>query len=67
MLALGASVPLPDGPLAVASYLLAEGDFLDALRDRVGDRGVVADPIGVHPGVVDLVWARYDEMAPTGR
>jgi sirohydrochlorin ferrochelatase len=63
VLTLGGSTPLPDGPLAIASYLLAEGDFLDALRTRVGARGVVADPIGTHPAVVDLVWARYDEVS----
>ena len=62
VLTLGDSAPLPAGRIAVASYLLAEGDFLDALRRRVGEHGAVARPIGVHPAVVDLVWARYDEV-----
>ncbi len=46
-------------PVAVATYLLAEGGFLDALRSAVGSAGVVADPIGVHSALVTLVWARY--------
>jgi sirohydrochlorin ferrochelatase len=48
------------GSLAIATYLLAEGDFLTALRAAVDGRGVVADPIGVHPALVSLVWSRYD-------
>ncbi|MGH8862349.1 MAG: sirohydrochlorin chelatase [Jatrophihabitantaceae bacterium] len=48
-------------PLAVAVYLLAEGGFLDGLRAAVAGRGVVAEPIGVHPALVSLVWSRYDE------
>jgi sirohydrochlorin ferrochelatase len=52
------------GKLAVATYLLAEGGFLDALRKAVGERGVVADPIGVDPTLVALVWSRYDQAAP---
>ncbi len=49
-----------NGPLAVAVYLLAEGGFLDTLRSSVGEAGVVAAPIGVHPELVSLVWSRYD-------
>ena len=55
----GALAAFPE-PLAIASYLLAEGDFLTALRAAVIGRGVVADPIGVHPALVSLVWSRYD-------
>ncbi len=64
VLELGADVPADVGaPFAVATYLLAEGGFLDDLRARVVGRGVVADPIGVHPALVELVWARYDEVS----
>lgn len=54
-------------PVAVATYLLAEGGFLDVLRDHVGAGGVVADPLGTHPALVELVWSRYDEATcPSG-
>jgi sirohydrochlorin ferrochelatase len=49
------------GPIAVASYLLAEGTFQGALATSIADRGVVAAPIGVHPLLVQLVWDRFDE------
>lgn len=58
---LAAVLDAAPGRLAVATYLLAEGGFLDTLRDRLGSRGVVADPIGVHPALVELIWQRYDE------
>jgi sirohydrochlorin ferrochelatase len=45
-------------PVEVAVYLLAEGGFLDLVR--AAGAAVVAEPIGVHPAIVDLVWARYD-------
>jgi sirohydrochlorin ferrochelatase len=43
--------------VAVASWLLAPGLF----QRRVIDSGaeIVAEPLGVHPGVVDLVLLRY--------
>lgn len=43
--------------VAVASWLLAPGLF----QRRVAESGadVVAEPLGVHPGVVDLVLLRY--------
>ncbi len=64
VLELGTDIPGDvEAPFAVATYLLAEGGFLDDLRARVADRGVVADPIGVHPALVDLVWERYDEVS----
>lgn len=45
--------------VAVAGYLLAPGVF----SVRLGGAGaeVVAEPLGVHPALVDLVLARYDE------
>jgi sirohydrochlorin ferrochelatase len=47
-------------PVQVATYLLAEGQFVTTLRAAAADGGVVAPPIGVHPALVELVWARYD-------
>jgi sirohydrochlorin ferrochelatase len=41
----------------VASYLLARGLFHSRLTDAGSDG--VADPLGVHPSIVDLVVARY--------
>jgi sirohydrochlorin ferrochelatase len=46
-------------PVEIATYLLAEGTFLDDLRAAAVDLGVVAEPIGVHPALVELVLARY--------
>lgn len=45
--------------VAVASWLLAPGLF----QRRVADSGaeVVAEPLGVHPGVVDLVLLRHHQ------
>jgi len=48
-------------PVEIASYLLAEGAFLQDLRGAAVDVGVVAEPIGVHPALVELVLARYEE------
>lgn len=45
--------------VAVASWLLAPGLFQRRLDDAGAD--VVAEPLGVHPGVVDLVLRRYRE------
>jgi sirohydrochlorin ferrochelatase len=58
---LGAVLDAVPGSLDVATYLLAEGGFLDDLRELVGSRGVVADPIGGHPALIELIWQRYDE------
>jgi sirohydrochlorin ferrochelatase len=52
-------------PVRVATYLLAEGQFLTALRAAVAGRGSVAAPIGVHPALVELVWRRYDAARRT--
>jgi sirohydrochlorin ferrochelatase len=65
-------------PVEVGVYLLADGEFLDGLRvAAAGLPVVVAEPIGVHPALVSLVLARYDEAVgrpdpagaapPTGR
>ncbi len=48
-------------PIAAATYLLADGQFVTALRSALGDRGTAGDPIGVHPALVELIWTRYDE------
>jgi sirohydrochlorin ferrochelatase len=54
-------------PTRIATYLLAEGHFLDRLREAASatGAGAVAAPLGVHPAVVDLVWKRYDEVLGT--
>jgi sirohydrochlorin ferrochelatase len=55
-------------PRRVATYLLAEGRFVDALRSSAAGLAGVADPIGVHPALVELVWLRYDEaLCAAGR
>ena len=48
-------------PVRVATYLLAEGQFVTTLCEAVGERGAVAPPLGVHPALVQLVWQRYDD------
>lgn len=45
--------------VAVAGYLLAPGVFSARLVAAGAD--VVAEPLGVHPALVELVLARYDE------
>jgi len=50
-------------PVDVATYLLAEGRFVDRLRQAAAGLARVSEPIGVHPALVDLVLARYDEAA----
>ncbi|PZS25725.1 MAG: hypothetical protein DLM58_21755 [Pseudonocardiales bacterium] len=56
--ALGAVEP----PVEVATYLLTEGKFIDNLRASAQIVGAtVSDPLGVHPALVALVLARYDE------
>jgi sirohydrochlorin ferrochelatase len=50
-------------PVDVATYLLAEGRFVDRLRRAADGLARVAEPIGVHPALVELVLARYDEAA----
>jgi sirohydrochlorin ferrochelatase len=48
------------GPVAVATYLLAEGHFLDRLRAAAAGVATVSEPLGAHPALVSLVLARYD-------
>jgi sirohydrochlorin ferrochelatase len=45
----------------VSPYLLAPGHFHDRCRDAAAD-GLVADVIGSHPAVVDLVVERVEEQ-----
>lgn len=45
----------------VSPYLLAPGHFADRCRAESSAAGVVADVIGAHPAVVDLVVARVGE------
>jgi sirohydrochlorin ferrochelatase len=48
-------------PVAVATYLLAEGDFLDKVRAAANGIAAVAEPIDGHPALVRLVLSRYDD------
>jgi sirohydrochlorin ferrochelatase len=48
-------------PVRVATYLLTEGQFVTNLRAAADGVASVADPLGVHPALVQLVWRRYDE------
>jgi sirohydrochlorin ferrochelatase len=55
------------GRIEVATYLLSEGQFLETLRSAAQERDSaaqgrisIAGPLGVHPSLVSLVWARYD-------
>lgn len=49
------------GRVAVATYLLGEGFFLDTLRTAASAAGVaaVADPLGAHPAIAALIVQRY--------
>jgi sirohydrochlorin ferrochelatase len=55
-----ASLP---GPVEVATYLLAEGQFVTTLERAAVGRATVAAPLGAHPALVELVWRRYDAVA----
>jgi sirohydrochlorin ferrochelatase len=48
-------------PVRVATYLLAEGQFVTSLRSAAEGIATVAEPLGVHAALVQLVWQRYDE------
>jgi sirohydrochlorin ferrochelatase len=48
-------------PRQVATYLLTEGQFVISLRAAADGLAEVAEPLGVHPALVELVWQRYDE------
>jgi sirohydrochlorin ferrochelatase len=58
-----AALAAAPAPVEVATYLLADGQFVDTLRAAAADGpgAIVADPIGVHPALVALVLDRYDE------
>ena len=60
----GALATLP-APVRVATYLLAEGQFVSSLEQAAEELATVAEPIGVHPALVRLVWQRYDDAAAT--
>ena len=62
----GALEQLP-APVRLATYLLTEGQFVTSLRAAAEGIATVAEPLGVHPALVQLVWQRYDEAGkPTG-
>ena len=48
-------------PVEIATYLLAGGEFHEGLRQAAAGIATVAEPIGVHPALVQLVLQRYDE------
>ena len=67
VLALDDSLPatvaeLP-GTVAIASYLLAEGAFHDALLELASPNVLVTDPLGAHPAVAQVILARYDSIS----
>ncbi|HEY3718437.1 MAG TPA: CbiX/SirB N-terminal domain-containing protein [Jatrophihabitantaceae bacterium] len=53
------------GRVAVATYLLSEGYFLDTLRDTAAAAGIatVTEPLGAHAAIAELIVQRYDEAA----
>jgi sirohydrochlorin ferrochelatase len=53
------------GPAQIATYLLAEGQFLQTLRAAADGLARVAAPLGEHQAIVDLVWLRYDQARVT--
>ena len=48
---------------AVSPYLLAEGHFAERCRAEAARAECVADVVGVHPAVVELVAARVIALA----
>ena len=50
--------------LRVATYLLTEGRFVDAVADAAAGFGQISAALGVHPALVSLVWLRYGDAAP---
>jgi sirohydrochlorin ferrochelatase len=51
------------GRVGIATYLLSEGHFFDTLRAAASEAGAVAvaEPLGAHPVIAELILARYDE------
>jgi len=60
----GTLAELP-GRVAVATYLLSEGYFLDTLRAAAAAAGVatVTEPLGAHAAIAELIVHRYDEAS----
>lgn len=56
-----ASMP---GQVAIATYLLNEGYFVDAVRAAASQAGAlaVAAPLGAHPAIAELIATRYDQV-----
>ena len=54
-----ADVVASSPPVAVSSYLVAPGAFHDTVA--ASGAAIVAEPIGDHPAVADVVLSRYDE------
>jgi sirohydrochlorin ferrochelatase len=52
-------------PRVVATYLLAPGVFNDAVASRAAD--VIAEPLGAHPLLAEIVLDRYERSQPPGR
>jgi len=61
---LAAALARLPGRVAVATYLLGEGYFLDTLRTAAATAGVaaVADPLGAHPSIAELIVQRYADV-----
>ncbi|WP_375481909.1 sirohydrochlorin chelatase [uncultured Jatrophihabitans sp.] len=55
-----------DHPVRVLTYLLADGQFVSTLNAAATGEVTVGAPIGVHPALVELIWARYDEVSADG-
>lgn len=62
---LAAALSALPGRVAVATYLLGEGYFLDGVRAAAAVAGAiaVAEPLGAHPAIATLIVRRYDEAA----
>ena len=54
-------------PVRVATYLLAEGQFVTSLHAAAAGLATVGEPLGVHPALVRLVWQRYEAAAEAQR
>jgi len=66
---LAASLARLPGRVAVATYLISEGHFHDALREATATAGIaaVAEPLGAHPAIAALIAQRYDDAADLAR
>jgi len=59
---LAAVVANAQGPVDVAAYFIAEGQFTQTVHDAAQGRAHVTDVLGTHPAVFELALARYDEV-----